>query len=160
VLICVMVLQFALIRVDSNVIDVTLHVRGKVLLGVASAALIVAVGVLLVGPADLGIPGIVAALILGRAPLSVAYPMLLARLLELPKAITWLALVRPTLTSLVLFAAAAELRVHIGTRGWLLLVLLGSLTAVVAGGLAYAAGLTADQRSRVRLRVLKVVGRS
>ena len=83
VLICVMVLQFVLIRVDSNVIDVTLQVRAKVLLGLMSAALVVGLGVLLVGVAELGIPGIVAAMILGRAPLSIAYPVLIARLLRM-----------------------------------------------------------------------------
>ena len=46
-----MVLQFVLIRVDSNVIDVTLQVRAKVLLGLLSAALVVGLGVVLVGPA-------------------------------------------------------------------------------------------------------------
>ena len=81
-LICVMVLQFVLIRVDSNVIDVTLQVRAKVLLGLMSAALVVGLGVLLVGVAELGIVGIVAAMILGRAPLSIAYPVLIARLLR------------------------------------------------------------------------------
>ena len=56
-----MVLQFGLIRVDSNVIDVTLRVRAKVLLGLCPPLLVVTLGVVLVGPLDLGIPGIVAA---------------------------------------------------------------------------------------------------
>jgi hypothetical protein len=41
VLIVVMVLQFALIRNDSNIIDLTLNVRRKVLLGLGSAILCV-----------------------------------------------------------------------------------------------------------------------
>ena len=160
VLICAMVLQFGLIRVDSNVIDVTLRVRAKVLLGLASAVLVVTLGVVLVGPLDLGIPGIVAALMLGRAPLSVAYPMLIGRLLHLPRALTWGAIWRPGLATAALFAVAVWLRPYAGTPGWVPLVLLGSGTAALALVLAYAGGLSAVQRRRVRLRALRVAGRS
>ena len=160
VMISVMVLQFALIRVDSNVIDVTLQVRGKVLLGLLSAALAVGLGILLVGPADLGIPGIVAAMMLGRAPLSVAYPVLLARLLRLPRALRAGALWRPAVISVLLFAGAVALRPHTGTPGWTALVCLGSLTAALSLLVAYAAGLDAGQRSRLRQRALRVAGRS
>ena len=67
----------------------------KVLLGLASAVLVVTLGVVLVGPLDLGIPGIVAAMILGRAPLSIAYPVLIARLLGMRKALRLRAVWRP-----------------------------------------------------------------
>jgi O-antigen/teichoic acid export membrane protein len=160
VLICVMVMQFAFIRVDSNVIDVTLHVRAKVVLGLLSAGLTVVLGVLLVGPADQGIAGLVAALILGRAPLTVAYPVLLARLLRLPSGLRLGAIWRPALVSLALFAGAVELRGHVGAPGWLQLVTFGSLTAILALVVAYAAGLTTGQRSQLRARVLRVVERS
>jgi O-antigen/teichoic acid export membrane protein len=83
VLICVMVLQLALVRVDSNVIDVTLRVRAKVLLGLFSVAVSAGLAVALVGPAGLGIPGLVAGFIIGRLPLTVAYPWLIGRLLRL-----------------------------------------------------------------------------
>ena len=160
VLICVMVMQFALIRVDSNVIDVTLHVRAKVVLGLLSAGLTVLLSVLLVGPADQGIAGLVAALILGRAPLTVAYPVLLGRLLRMPSGFRPRAIWRPALVSLCLFAGAVELRGHTGAPGWIQLVTLGSLTAVSALAVAYAAGLTARQRAQLRTRVLRVMGRS
>jgi len=159
-LICVMVLQFALLRVDSNVIDVTLHVRAKVTLGLVSAGLAVALGVLLVGPADLGIVGLVTAFIVGRAPLSIAYPMLVARLLRLPSAVRLRAIWRPVLVTAGLFAGAASLRPQIPATGWPALVLLGSLTGVVALAAGYAAGLPAVQRRQLRTRVRRVVGRS
>ncbi|MDP9183888.1 MAG: hypothetical protein M3P04_14075, partial [Actinomycetota bacterium] len=157
VLICVMVLQFALIRVDSNVIDVTLHVRGKVLLGVLSAALSVVLGVLLVGPADLGIAGLVVAFVIGRLPVTVAYPLLVGRLLQLPHPFRLDVLWRPALTSVALFASGAWLRGVSDVSGWLSLLTLGSLTAVVATATAYGAGLTRSQRRDVRARVLRVV---
>jgi O-antigen/teichoic acid export membrane protein len=160
VMISAMVLQFALIRVDSNVIDVTLRVRAKVLLGLFSAALAVGLGVVLVGPADLGIPGIVAAMMLGRAPLSLAYPMLIARLLRLPRAVSPAAVWRPALVTTALFVGAVELRSHTGTPGWVALVSLGCLTAILAVLIAYAAGLSSDQRVRLGQRARRIVGRS
>ena len=150
-----MVLQFVLIRVDSNVIDVTLQVRAKVLLGLMSAALVVGLGVLLVGVAELGIPGIVAALILGRAPLSIAYPVLIARLLRMRTALRLGAVWRPAVVSAAMFAGAVELRDHTGEPSWVPLVVLGSLTAVLAVAVAYAAGLDADQRRRLRVRAAR-----
>jgi O-antigen/teichoic acid export membrane protein len=156
-LICVMVLQFALIRVDSNIIDVTLRVRAKVLLGLLSAGLSVVLGVLLVGPADLGIAGLVAAFVLGRLPVTVAYPLLLARLLQLPKAFTLNALWRPAVTSGAMFAVAWWLGGVGVAGGWLSVLTLGSLTAVAATAAAYGAGLSSSQRADVRARVLRVV---
>ncbi len=158
-LICVMVLQFVLIRVDSNVIDVTLQVRAKVLLGLMSAALVVGLGVLLVGVAELGIVGIVAAMILGRAPLSIAYPVLIARLLRMRTALRLGAVWRPAVVSAAMFWGALELRDHTAQPSWVPLVVLGSLTAVLAVAVAYAAGLDADQRRRLRVRAVRVVGR-
>jgi O-antigen/teichoic acid export membrane protein len=159
VLICVMVLQFALIRVDSNVIDVTLHVRAKVVLGLASAGLAVALGVLLVGPVDLGIAGLVTAFILGRAPLTVAYPLLVARLLRLPNAVRLGAVWRPALITVGVFACSVWIRAQVPTIGWFPLVALGSMTGMVCLVVAYAGGLSPVQRRRVRTRVLRVVGR-
>ncbi|MGH3413562.1 MAG: lipopolysaccharide biosynthesis protein [Marmoricola sp.] len=159
VLICVMVLQLALIRVDSNVIDVTLRVRAKVTLGLLSAGLAVGLGVLAAGPAHLGIAGLVAAFVLGRLPLTVAYPVLIARLLQLPRAITLRAVWRPGLVSAGLFAAAVWLRPHAGTVGWIPLVALGLVTGVLFLALAYVTGLTASQRHRIRTRARRVAGR-
>jgi hypothetical protein len=96
----------------------------------------------------------------GRAPLSLAYPLLLARLLRLTSAVRLTAVWRPALVSLILFAGAVELRDRVGTPGWIPLVTLGSVTAVLALGVAYAAGLSASRRRRVRVRALRVVGRS
>ncbi len=160
VLICVMVVQFALIRVDSNVIDVTLRVRAKVLLGLTSAALTVGLGLLLVGPLDLGIVGILVALVLGRLPLTFAYPLLVARLLLLPRAWRIGVLWRPALTSAGLYVVAWWLRGHLGDPGWFALTVLGSVTAALAVVSAYAVGLDAQQRSRLRVRVLKMAGRA
>ena len=52
-----MIVQLTLIRVDSNIIDLTLNLRWKVLLGLVSAGLSVAFAWVLVSRFDMGIAG-------------------------------------------------------------------------------------------------------
>lgn len=157
VLICVMVAQLALIRVDANVIDLTLRVRAKVLLGLFSALLGAGLGILLAGPFELGISGLVTGFILGRLPLTIAYPVLVARLLERPHTVDVRAVWRPALASLLLGVLALAARPVVSADGWRSLIALGSLTAAALLLLAYALGLTATQRRSVRTRLTRVV---
>ncbi|HSE08339.1 MAG TPA: hypothetical protein VLB29_06715 [Nocardioidaceae bacterium] len=157
VLICIMVLQLALIRVDSNVIDLTLRIRGKVLLGIFSVALSVGLAIVLVGPAQLGIVGLVTAFLIGRLVLSVAYPVLVGRLLHFPVMAQVRGAWRPALTSVVMLGGAVFVRNQAGAGGWFSLLALGSLTSLLALLLAYGCGLSAGQRRQVRSRLRKVV---
>jgi len=160
VLIILMVLQLALIRVDSNVIDLTLRIRGKVLLGLLSVALSAGLGALLVGPAGLGLPGLVAGFMAGRLPLSIAYPVLVGRLLGLGVRSQALAAVRPLLATVVLVAAAIVLRGMVEAGSWLTLVPLGLVSTAASLLAAYLGGLNRHQRRRIRSRMRKVVGRT
>lgn len=160
VLICVMVLQLALIRVDANVIDLTLTVRAKVLLGLVSAVVSVAAAVVLFEYAGLGIPGLVAGFIAGRLLLTVAYPVLVARLLAQPRTLAVVPVLRAGLASVVLFTAAVWLRPEDPDAGWIALLGYGSLTACLFLLLAFGAGLDPRQRRQLGVRVLRVLGRS
>ncbi|MFQ5544446.1 MAG: lipopolysaccharide biosynthesis protein, partial [Acidiferrobacterales bacterium] len=76
-----MVTQFVLIRNDASIIDLTLDLRRKVLIGLLSATLsIVAAGVL-VGPLKMGIMGLCVGFIAGRSILTLSYPWLVGRYL-------------------------------------------------------------------------------
>lgn len=157
VLICLMVMQLGLIRVDSNVIDLTLRIRAKVLLGLLSVGLSVSLALVLVGPADLGIVGLVAGFLVGRLPLTIAYPLLAGRLLAVPVRAQLRGAWRPALTSVAMIAAATWARGPAEATGWVSLVGLGTGTAVLCLGLAYTGGLSAHQRRLVRARIRKVV---
>ncbi len=156
-LICVMVLQMALFRVDSNVIDVTLRVRGKVLLGLGSVAVSAALALLLVGPADLGISGLLVGLVVGRLPLSVAYPLLVGRRLGVPTAAQVAAVGRPLAATVLLVGLGLWGRSLAGTDRWLVLVPAGLATGALLLGLAFVAGLSSPQRRAVVRRARKVV---
>lgn len=157
VLICVMVLQLSLVRVDSNVIDLTLRVRAKVLLGLCSAVLAVGLGIVMAGPAHLGISGLVVGFIVGRLPLTVAYPWLVGRLLALPRPFSLGALWRPALASVVLVGGATLLRPAADADSWHRFLLEAGATGLATLTFAYLGGLSGRQRRRVRARLLKVV---
>ena len=159
VLICVMVVQLALIRVDSNVIDLTLRIQAKVLLGLFSAVLSagLALALLLAAPDGLELPALVAGFVLGRLPLTVAYPVLVGRLLARPRVIEPAALARPAFAMVLLGACAVWLRPFAVADHWFSLIALGSLSAGLLLLAAYAVGLSAAQRRSVRRRVLRVV---
>jgi O-antigen/teichoic acid export membrane protein len=156
VLICLMVVQLALIRVDSNVIDLTLRIRAKVLLGLFSAVLSAGLGLLLAWPAGLGLEGLVAGFVLGRLPLSLAYPVLVGRLLARPRVVDPRSLARPVLATVLLGACAVWLRPFADADHWLSLIAAGCVSAAVLLLAAYAAGLSRAQRRSVRRRVLRV----
>src|SRR5204863_6752993 len=69
------VLQFSLIRTDTNIIDLTLDLRHKTELGAFSAALSVVLGWLFLGPFRWGFIGLVIGFLLGRASRSCGYPL-------------------------------------------------------------------------------------
>jgi O-antigen/teichoic acid export membrane protein len=157
VLICVMVLQLGLFRVDSNVIDLTLRMRAKVLLGLLSALLSAGLAVALLGPAGLGIPGLVLGLILGRLPLTVAYPLLVGRRLAVPWATQLLGVWRAALATVALFGAATWARSVVETDTWPTFLGASALSGVAFLALAYLLGLTAPQRRTVRRRARRLV---
>src|SRR5512144_7869 len=140
-LIVVMTLQLALIRTDSNVIDLTLDLRRKVLLGVLSTVVSVLLAWLLLGPLGLGI-GFLA----GRSLLSVSYALMIGGLLGIPVQRQLVGLTRPALATALLFGSASLLGTK-GTAGsWVALVLACAVSVVVAGALAFVGGLARWQR--------------
>jgi hypothetical protein len=134
-----MAIQLVLIRNDAFVIDMTLHVRNKVLLGLVSAGLSCALAAFLVGFADQGVIGVAISFIVGRAILSLSYPWLAGRAIGHPLAAQLRGAVRPLLTT-----AAVEV------------ILGGGLTTVAAALFAFVVGLTIHQRKRLIKRTRRV----
>jgi O-antigen/teichoic acid export membrane protein len=155
-LIVVMVLQFALIRTDSNIIDLTLRLRGKVLLGLASAALSIALAWLLLGVHGLGIAGLVSGFIVGRLLLTVTYPLMIGRLLAIPLSVQVRGVLRPATATVVLLGSAAVLSEHARVDSWLGLVLVSSGSMLVCTGFAFVAGLPARRRRGLLVRARRV----
>lgn len=151
-----MVLQFAIIRTDSNIIDLTLKLRGKTLLGAASAALSVGLAFVFVGLLGMGIIGVVLAFMIGRAILSVAYPSMIGRMLGIPPERQVRGVARPALATGGLFICSSVLGKSVYAGSWIALSLSVAVSAGVIVILAFFAGLSAGARRRVWKRVQRV----
>ena len=155
-MVMLMVLQFALIRTDANIIDLTLNLRRKVLLGTLSAVLSVGLAWLFLGPLDMGIIGLVLGFIAGRAIQSVGYPWMIGKLLGIPPERQLKSIVRPAIITGVLFVGASKLGASLHAGSWQALVLFGASSAVVISLIAFFAGLSADTRRVLWQRLRRV----
>jgi O-antigen/teichoic acid export membrane protein len=158
-LIIVMIMQFALIRNDAAIIDLTLDLRAKVLLGLLSAGVAVGIGVLLVQALDAKIAGLVVGFLAGRAIQSVAYPWLVGKAFGIPPARQFAGVLRPGLVTVILFAGATLLAPHADTGSWPVLAAVGTGSLAVLAVVSYVAGLGRGQRKRLRKRLLQMLGR-
>jgi hypothetical protein len=162
-LIQVVVTQFVLIRNDASIIDVTLRLRRKVLMGAVSVTLALVAAAVLVGYCRLGIVGLCLGIIAGRAILSVGYPMIIGRFLGVSPSSQLKRVLRPVLVTILLFALVSELESLVpvntwsGLRGWLSLVLSVGATSGVVLLLAFYVGLSGDQRRQILQRVHMVI---
>ena len=156
-LIVLMILQLTLIRVDSNIIDLTLNIRRKVLLGLLSAVLSVGFAWFLVAQLDLGIAGVAAGFIAGRAVQSFTYPLMIGRILTIPTFAQVAAVVRAGLVTAGLFGGAAVLGRVVAVENWVALVAASAVSGVVLAALAILGGLSAGQRRWLWSRAQRVI---
>ena len=151
------VLQFSLIRTDTNIIDLTLDLRHKTELGAFSAAVSVVLGWLFLGPFHWGIIGLVIGFILGRMIQSVGYPFMIGRMLGIPPEDQLRGVIRPALATAAIFGLATALGTVVHAHSWAVLVLGGGTSAAGVAVLAYLGGLSASMRRTVWRRLRKVV---
>jgi O-antigen/teichoic acid export membrane protein len=159
-LIVLMIAQYVMIRTDANIIDLTLNVSRKVLIGALSVTLSIVAAALAVTVLDAGIVGLCAGLILGRSILSFTYPRMVGRILQLPKGSQIRAILRPGLTTALIFAASFALGRRLAAAsfapGWLGLVFLGLLSAAALFAAAFAVGLSRTQQALVQQRLRRL----
>ena len=156
-MVMLMVLQFALIRTDANIIDLTLNLRKKVLIGAVSAALSVGLAWFFLGPMDMGIIGLVLGFIVGRSIQSVSYPLMIGRLLGIPPERQLKGIVRPALATGALFAGASALGAAAHAGSWPALVVSVGASAGVVAVLGYFGGFPRATRELLWSRLRKVV---
>jgi len=148
------VLQLTLIRNDAFIIDLTLNLRRKVLLGGLSVLLSLALAAILIPP--LGIVGLCLGLLVGRSILSIGYPVLVDSALKLSSQRKLKHLARPAVATAVLFAASTYLGQYLLVKGWFQFLVYGCLSFACAFGVAIMAGLTMSERKAIVARVGKI----
>ena len=155
-LIVLMVIQFVLIRNDAFMIDLTLDLRRKVILGALSATLSIAAAGILIAFYNLGILGLCLGYIGGRSILSLAYPWMVGRFLGVSLYSQIKSILRPASTTALILALALGLDAYLTTSTWIGLTLSVAVTLVVASFLAFYTGLSGGQRGRILQRAALV----
>lgn len=164
-LIVSLITQFVMIRNDSYIIELTLDLRRKVLLGISATALSIGLAVLAVGYYDLGIVGLCAGLIAGRSVLSLAYPWLIGQTLGVTLAAQLRQACRPALVLALMLGLAAWLEAALmpagalGVDSWPALIAAVACTVALIVPLAIFLGLRSDQRARIFDRLRTVLNR-
>jgi O-antigen/teichoic acid export membrane protein len=161
-LIVIGVMQLVFIRSDANIIDLTLRLSQKVLLGLVSVGASVVFASLAVGYYKSGIVGLCLGIMAGRLIISVGYPLLISRFLGIDLFSQLRGMVRPVLVTLLFFFCAAALdnfipaAVWSGATGWIVFFLSAGLTGLLMLLLSFYAGLSGSQRKSIikRTRML------
>lgn len=163
-LISIVVVQFVLIRNDGNIIDLTLRLERKVVIGALSVGLSLLFAAVLVSYFDLGIIGVCLGFIVGRSVLTVGYPLMVGRVLGVSLSTQIRGALKPALITLLLFLVASAMAEATRTSspfnqmGWLSLALSVGFTSVLVLVLLFYTGLSSPQRQRILGRARIVIG--
>jgi O-antigen/teichoic acid export membrane protein len=158
-LVVLVVMQFVFIRNDGNVIDLSLRLKKKVILGAISVGLSLSIAVFLIRWLNLGIIGICLGLMIGRLMLSLGYPYLVGRLLGVTFFSQIKSTLRPAFVTTFFFTLATVLDKFILARrvpiieGWIALGFNMTITLLVSLLLTFYLGLSSKQRSKIIQRV-------
>jgi len=162
-LMVIVVTQFVLIRNDASIIDLTLRLRRKVLMGALSIMLSLTAAGVLVGYFKLGIVGLCLGFIAGRSILSIGYPIMVGRFLKVSFSSQLKGILRPAFVTTLLFLLASNLSDLLAesnwfaASGWIDFILPVGVTFCVVSFLAFYTGLSGTQRRHILRRVRMVV---
>jgi hypothetical protein len=162
-LVVVAAMQLALIRSDGNIIDLTLRLSQKVLLGLISVTVSITVASILVGYFKLGVAGLCFGIMGGRLIISIGYPMLISRFLGVSLPSQLKRLVRPVLVTVLLFSIAVgfdkftSVVFEAGMKGWFMFILSAATTGILMLLISFYAGLSSGQRRSMVRRVRAVI---
>jgi O-antigen/teichoic acid export membrane protein len=156
-LLMAMVAQFVLIRNDANIIDLTLDLRLKVLIGFISAALCAGLAAYAVGVLKLGAIGVCTSFIAGRLILSLGYPLLVGRFLGVSLGQQLRATLRPGAVTILLFGLTTILSRTIAVGSWWALAPCAALTLPLAALIAFQLGLSKTQRQQAVKRLRRAL---
>ena len=158
-LIVVAAMQLAYIRSDGNIIDLTLRLKSKVLLGFLSVTISISIAAVAVGYFKLGIVGLCLGIIAGRLIMSLGYPALIGRYLDISLSSQLISTIRPAIIMVLLFAAAALLDSYLpmlaptGLIGWAAFIALAGITGILVLLISFYSGLTSGQRNHILRRI-------
>ncbi len=164
-LIVIVVAQFVMIRTDGSIIDLTLRVQRKVLLGALSVFVSIVGSCVLVGFYKIGVVGVCIGLLLGRLILSFAYPSIVSRYLGISLTDQFKRIIRPIFVMVLMFIGGCLIDFELqsfaltGLKGWILLGLGAGASAILVSVMAFYIGFSNDQRNKILFRIKAVLSK-
>ncbi|MBE9067126.1 hypothetical protein IQ260_10710 [Leptolyngbya cf. ectocarpi LEGE 11479] len=155
-MIVVMLTQLAFILNDANIIDITLRVKSKVLLGALAATLSMISAGLLLSYFQAGIIGLCIGFIISRLILSIGYPWIVGRFLGVSFSSQIKSVLRPAVISVLILTIGWQLRDVLAASNWLGLILFGGITGVSVLLVAFYAGLSVNQQRHLWKRAKRI----
>lgn len=162
-LVVVAAMQLVFIRSDGNIIDLTLRLSQKVLLGFLAVIISIAMASLLVGRFGWGIPGLCIGIMTGRLILSLGYPRLIGQFLGISFSSQLNGILRPIIVTAGMFLLSIALDryfsnlIWVGAKGWILFILSAGTTGVAMLLLSFYVGLSSVQRGNIMRRLRAVL---
>lgn len=153
-LIVVVMVQFMFIRNDAFIIDLTLQLREKVVVGAVAAVLSIGLSVLLIP--SWGITGLCLGMIAGRLVLTISYPLIVSRQLERPRRLPLREMARPGLVMAAVFAASGYVGQLLVIDNWAVWVVCAGAGFALALGVALFTGLGAEARGPLVKRLMMI----
>jgi hypothetical protein len=159
-------MQLVFIRSDGNIIDLTLRLSQKVLLGFLSVVVSIAAASLLVGYFEFGIVGLCIGIMTGRLIITFGYPTLIGRFLGIHFLQQVEGILRPVAVTICLFLISMSIDNAIshlpwsGLKGWLIFFLFAGVTGMLMLLIAFYAGLSGSQRASIVRRIQAIAATS
>jgi O-antigen/teichoic acid export membrane protein len=151
--------QLIFIRNDAFIVDVTLEIRTKVLLGALSTAVSLGLAILLGAYWQSSIAGVLIGLIAGRSILSVLYPTLVRKSLRLDKEVSiepTTNVIRLSIVMVVLFASAYYLAQLIKVNSWFELIYYAAFSSLFIFCIVFWIGFSGNQRRKMVFRARQI----
>jgi hypothetical protein len=137
-------IQFLLIRIDANLIDLTLDIRRKVVLGFAASLLSIALSVALIPV--IGITGLCLGVLLGRFLLTFAYPRIIGSFLGILSNKQVVSLLRPMLTTSLLLLTSTYLGSKVLVDDWSKFILFTITSFCLITPIHWYLGFSSEQK--------------
>jgi hypothetical protein len=149
-LIVLVAVQLVFIRNHAYIIDLTLKVVRKTVLGVAAAGISTVLAWLLIP--SMSVVGLSVALLSGRMVLTVFYPIVVRDALGSAAQASLFRALRQGMVTAALFAPALFLSERVLLESWFAWLLAAGLTTTAAAGVCFLAGLSRLERTQARHR--------
>jgi len=147
--------QLIFIRNDAFIIDLTLNLSRKVILGAIAAVSSVGLAVFLTS--FLGMLGLCLGLLGGRLILTVSYPLIINSFLGMSARTQLMSLLRPVIIMGLLFAISSYLSQYILVHNWIEWAIYAGATFGMVSGIGLVTGLSGVQRRQIfaRLKMIR-----